>query len=245
VIDVTQADFQVVILAGGLGLRARELSGDEPKALVPVAGKPFAHHQLSLLSSQGAKRVLYCIGYGGDRIRSFVGDGSRWGLEVSYVDEGESLRGTAGALRAALDAGMLEETFAVLYGDSFLPIDLVPVWQAFDSSRRPALMTVLRNDDRWDRSNVIVRDGFVLLYDKDGGEDARMAWIDYGLTLLERRLIGERIPWGVTADLGDFYASLSRDRLLAAFEVPERFYEVGSASGLADLTRFLEADAAT
>jgi MurNAc alpha-1-phosphate uridylyltransferase len=160
---------------------------------------------------------------------------------VSYVDEGESLRGTAGALRAALDADVLEENFAVLYGDSYLPIDLAPVWRAFDSSRLPALMTVLRNDDRWDRSNVVYENGLVLLYEKHAAErDPQMAWIDYGLAVLERRLIGESVSPGTTADLADLYATLSRERRLAGFEVAQRFYEVGSAEGLGDLARFLK-----
>jgi MurNAc alpha-1-phosphate uridylyltransferase len=236
----TPADRQVVILAGGLGTRARILTGDAPKALVPVGGKPFVHHQLALLASQRARRVLYCIGYGGDQIRRFVGDGSEWGLEVSYVDEGADLRGTGGVLRTAFDVGALDEAFAVLYGDSYLPIELEPIWTAFAAVQQPALMTVLRNEDRWDRSNVVLEDGLAVAYDKSpAARDPRMAWIDYGLTVLERELIGEHLPSGVTLDLSALYRLLSRERRLAGFEVRQRFYEVGSPEGVADLERFL------
>ena len=179
---------------------------------------------------------MYCIGYRGDLIREAIGDGGRFGLEVAYVDEGAELRGTGGALRLALDEGVLDETFAVLYGDSYLPIALPPVWQAFSETDLPALMTVLHNENRWDRSNVRFEDGRVTLYEK-GGSGAE--YIDYGLSVLERRIVAERIPADAVADLADLYRELSIESSLAGFEVSERFYEVGSPAGLADLERHL------
>jgi NDP-sugar pyrophosphorylase family protein len=241
--EVAAPDFQLVILAGGLGTRTGAMASGGPKALLPVAGKPFAEHQLSLLAARGARRVLYSIGYGGGQLRSFVDDGSRWGLEVSYVDEGEDLRGTAGALRFALDDGALDERFAVLYGDSYLPIDLVPFWTAFERTEAPALMTVLRNEDRWDRSNVVYRDGRVTRYDKGAQDYPNVVWIDYGLSALERHVVEERVPSGERADLAELFAELARERLLAGLEVEGRFYEVGSPSGIADLERFLQGTA--
>ena len=114
----------VVVLAGGLGTRMRDAAPGLPKALVPVLGEPFAFHQLRLLASQGVREVVYVIGHLGSQIRAAVGDGDAFGLGVSYVDEGESLRGTGGALRFAHDRGTLPDVFGVLYGDSYLPIDL-------------------------------------------------------------------------------------------------------------------------
>ena len=127
--------MQCAILAGGLGTRMRPLTESLPKALVPVAGKPFAHHQLRLLAAGGVRRAVYCIGYRGDLIREAIGDDAHFGLEVAYVDEGAELRGTGGALRLALDEGVLDETFAVLYGDSYLPTALPPVWRAFSETK--------------------------------------------------------------------------------------------------------------
>ena len=180
----------VVILAGGLGTRMRDRAGELPKALVEVAGEPFAHHQLRLLAGQGVREVVFVIGFRGEKLRAAIGDGSRFGLSVGYVDEGEELHGTGGALRYALDADALTDPIAVLYGDSYLPIELAPVWAAFAESGRLALMTVLRNEDRWDRSNAVVEDDVVVLYDKRPEErTARMAWIDYGLTVLSREVV--------------------------------------------------------
>ncbi len=229
-----------MILAGGLGTRMSDRAGELPKALVEVAGEPFAHHQLRLLAGQGVREVVFVIGFRGEKLRAAIGDGSRFGLSVGYVDEGEELHGTGGALRYALDAGALTDPIAVLYGDSYLPIELGPVWEAFAESGRRALMTVLRNEDRWDRSNAIVEDDVVVLYDKRPEErTARMAWIDYGLTVLSREVV-EDIPRGSVVDLGDVYRELSLRGDLAAFETTTRFYEAGSPGGIAELERYLE-----
>src|SRR5262245_20561674 len=151
--------MQCVILAGGRATRMRPLTETIPKALLPVAGRPFLEHQLGWLAGHGVTEVVLCVGYRGDAIRAFLdadgGAGARHGLRIRVVDEGERLRGTAGALRLALDEGALDESFLMTYGDSFLPIDFAAVFRAFEVSGKPALMTVFRNDGRWDSSNVI------------------------------------------------------------------------------------------
>jgi NDP-sugar pyrophosphorylase family protein len=210
-----------------------------PKALVPVLGEPFAFHQLRLLASQGVGEVVYVVGHRGAQVRDAVGDGGALGLAVSYVDEGVELHGTGGALRVALDRGALPEVFGVLYGDSYLPVELGPVWAAFSASDRLALMTVHRNEDRWDRSNAVLDDGLVVLYDKrPEARDDRMTWIDYGFSVLRREVV-ERIPPGTVVDLADVFRDLSLRGELAGHEVSERFFEAGSRQGLADLERYL------
>jgi NDP-sugar pyrophosphorylase family protein len=211
-----------------------------PKTLIPVGGVAFADHQLRWLAGDGVDRIVYCIGYRGDQIREYVGNGGRWGVSVDFVDEGDELRGTAGALRLALDEGVLHDRFFVLYGDSYLPIALAPVWKAFDEAGLPALMTVLRNAGRWDRSNAVVEDGLVTTYDKSSADaNVSLEWIDYGLSVLDRSVVESRVPRGAVADLADLYPELSTAGLLAAFEVHERFFEIGSPGGLADLDVFL------
>jgi NDP-sugar pyrophosphorylase family protein len=232
--------LQCVILAGGRGERMRPLTDSIPKALIPVGGVPFADHQLNWLAREGVDRVVYCIGYRGELIRDYVGSAARWGVTVDYVDEGDELRGTAGALRLALEEGVLRDGFLVLYGDSYLPIALDPVWRAFAERRMPALMTVLHNEGRWDRSNANVEDGLVTIYEKSAADtNVPLEWIDYGLSALGRSVVETRVPPGAMADLADLYRDLSADRMLAAFEVHERFYEIGSPAGLSDLERYL------
>jgi NDP-sugar pyrophosphorylase family protein len=235
--------LQCVILAGGLGTRMRPHTEEIPKALLPVAGRPFADWQLRHLAEQGVERVLYSVGYRGEMIRDHVGDGSRWGLQITYVDEGEHLRGTAGALRLAHDLGELEPAFSVLYGDSYLPVAMAGVERAWEAAAEPALMTVFRNEDRWDASNAILRDGRVVLYDKSRPAERveEMHWIDYGLSVLTSELLAGCVPAGEVADLADLLRGLSLDGELAGLEVSERFYEGGSEEGIAELEAYLAA----
>jgi NDP-sugar pyrophosphorylase family protein len=226
---------QCAILAGGVASRLGAHAGDLPKTLVPVAGRPFADHQLTWLARQGVTRIVYCIAYRGDQIRAYVGDGSRWGLSVDYVDEGSDLRGTGGALRLAYDEDALAEVFGVLYGDSYLRLELQPVQTAFRTIGLPALMIVLRNDGKWDKSNVDFDGKLVTRYSKHGGS---FSWIDCGLSILHRDVVA-RVPQSQPADLARLYSELSNERLLAGFEVGERFYEIGSPQGLGELERML------
>jgi MurNAc alpha-1-phosphate uridylyltransferase len=232
--------MQCVILAGGLGTRMREVAAGLPKSLIPVLGRPFVDHQLEWLAAQGVDDVVLSIGYRGDLIREHLGRGAGIGLGVRYVDEGEQLCGTGGALRLALDEGVLDEAFLVLYGDSYLSVDVEAVWAAFARSGCPALLTVYRNEGRWDTSNATFANGRVLLYEKQRTqrEAADLAWIDYGLSALSRGVLG-RLPRSRTSDLADLYHELSLEGLLAGFEAKERFYEVGSSQGLADLEQYL------
>jgi NDP-sugar pyrophosphorylase family protein len=232
--------MQCVILAGGLGTRMWPETRTVPKTLLPVAGRPFASYQLAWLAGSGIDNVVYCIGHLGGLIREYVADGSTWDLSVRYVDESDQLRGTAGALRLALDSGALEGDFLVLYGDSWLQVDPATVLQALRERSDPALMTVFRNDGRWDGSNVVLEGARVRRYAKGLADPPpEMRWIDYGLLALRRQVIAERVPAGRPFDLAPVCESLAADGLLAGLEVHERFYEVGSASGRDELEAML------
>jgi NDP-sugar pyrophosphorylase family protein len=226
--------MQCVILAGGLGTRMRPLTDAIPKTLLPVGGRPFAAYQLDWLARHGVTEVVYCIGHQGDQIRRYWAAHASPVASLRWVDEGEQLRGTGGALRLALAEGVLDESFFVLYGDSFLPIDFAPVWRVFESGHTPALMTVLRNEGRWDVSNVVYSNGLVRLYDKRASH-AEMFYVDYGLSAFRRPVIEQ----STEADLSALFHRLSLAGNLAGFEVTERFYEIGSPQGLRDLELLL------
>lgn len=227
----------VCILAGGLGTRLGEAAAGTPKALVPVAGRPFVFHQLELLRRHGAERVVLSIGYLGNQIRDAVGDGSGFGLEVRYSDDGPVPIGTAGAIRKATP--LLGDRFMVLYGDAYLRIDYAEVDRAAIRSGLPALMTVLRNEGRWDTSNVDYADGRVLRYDKQNPDPA-MAFIDYGLSVLTREALDCTDPQAT--DLADLASSLSQRGLLAGYLASERFYEIGTPAALSETSAFLAAE---
>jgi NDP-sugar pyrophosphorylase family protein len=224
----------VAILAGGLGTRLKPLTGTVPKALVEIGGKPFLAHQLELLRSRGVRRVVLCVGYLGEMIREFAGDGAAFGVKVAYSSDGPSLRGTAGALRNALP--LLGERFFMLYGDSYLTCEYAAVERAFRESGKPALMTVFRNEGRWDRSNVEFEGGRIRAYEKNAA-NPRMRHIDYGLGVLDGRALTELAP--AESDLAAVYRELLRRDELAAYEVGERFYEIGSPAGVTELSEYL------
>ena len=226
----------VAILAGGLATRLRPITENIPKALIEVRGEPFLAHQLRLLSQSGIERAVLCVGYLGERIQEYAGDGSRFGLHLDYSFDGPRLLGTAGAIRQALP--LLGEAFFVLYGDSYLPCNYAAVEQAFLHQGKPGLMTVFRNEGKWDGSNVEFSEGRILAYDK-ANRTPRMCHIDYGLGVF-RATAFDTLPDGCH-DLASVYLQLLQTGELAAFEVPERFYEVGSFQGIRDLEEFLRA----
>lgn len=226
--DSSRLTAPLALLAGGLGTRLGAQTAHCPKALVPVAGRPFLHHQLALLARRGVREVVLCTGHMSDAIEQEIGDGSRWGLCVRYSPDGPGLRGTAGALRQALP--LLGDVFWVLYGDSYLDTDyLAPLNRLQADPLALGVMTVCHNRNQWDKSNVSVRDGHVLVYDKKSSNRA-LQHIDYGLGALRADALSE----GEERDLSDVYARLARRGRLLAEVVSGRFYEIGSPAGLAD-----------
>ncbi len=225
----------VAILAGGLATRLRPITEKVPKVLVPVAGKPFLEHQLALLRRQGITRAVLCLGHLGEMVQRDFGDGSAHGVTLEYSFDGPVLLGTGGALKRALP--MLGDTFFVLYGDSYLPIDFKPVAECFERSGRLGLMTVYQNEGRYDTSNVVFGDGEIKVYDKKN-KLPEMHHIDYGLSLFKASAFDEW-PGDKAFDLADVMQRLVVQKQLAGFEVKERFYEIGSHAGLAELEELL------
>ena len=218
---------RLALLAGGLATRLRPLTASLPKSLVQVAGEPFLAHQLRLLRAGGLREVVICCGYLGNQIEEFAGDGSQFGLTITYSHDGERPLGTGGALRVALP--LLGPRFLVMYGDSWLTEPIEPVWRAFRESRRPALMTVFRNKNRLGASNAEYRQGAVIHYDKRQRSTA-MRHIDYGLDALEASMLAH---WSVPVfDLAEVWSALAEYGLLAGYETSDRFYEIGSPTGL-------------
>ncbi len=224
-----------VILAGGLGTRILPETRKVPKSLVKVAGKPFIFHKLSLLKSRGISEVLLCVGIMGEQIEAYVKDGSEWGLKVKYSYDGDVLLGTGGALKKAT-AG-LREPFIALYGDSYLDIDFNPILERFKAEQKPALMSVYRNNNEICPSNVLMREGKIVKYDKKN-PSLDMNHIEYGLNVLTSTVFEGRQA-GTSFDLSEVYAELIAQNRMAAFEVSTRFYEIGSFSGMEETEKYI------
>jgi len=238
-------NMTVAILAGGLATRLRPMTESIPKSLLEVNGEPFAFHQLRLLHSKGIGRVVLCVGYLGEQVQRAIGDGSALGLQVDYSFDGPALLGTAGAIRNALPK--LGDVFFVMYGDSYLPCDYAAIAQTFESAGVLGMMTVFRNEGKWDTSNVEfeagrlevggLRTGKILAYSKTN-RTPRMRYIDYGLGVFRAEAF-RNLPARKAYDLAELYADLLQREQLAAFEVTERFYEIGSPAGLRETSEFL------
>ena len=225
----------LAILAGGLATRLRPLTEKIPKSLVEVAGKPFIVWQIELLRRNGVAHLVLCLGYLGGQVQAELGDGSRWGMQVDYIFDGPRLLGTGGALRRALPR--LGEAFFVLYGDSYLDCDYAAVESAFRASGKLGLMTVFRNANLWDRSNVIFENGRIQCYDKKNLVP-EMKHIDYGLGVLQASAL-ERYPADRMLDLATVYQDLLAQDQLAGYEVSQRFYEIGSPAGLQETRDYI------
>ncbi len=219
----------VAILAGGLATRLRPVTEKIPKALIDINGQPFIARQLEGLRTQGvvSRRCLR-------RVPGRTDSGGRWETDLdsasTWIGRSTARRFSArpGALKRALP--LLGGPFFVLYGDSYLPIAWRPVQEAFFASEQPALMTVFHNNEQFDRSNVEFEGGRITTYNKRH-PTPQMRHIDYGLGVFHPSAF-EEVPDGRSADLADVYQSLAERGRLAACEVHQRFFEIGSFEGL-------------
>lgn len=224
--------MQVAILAGGLATRMRPRTLTVPKAMLDVAGRPFVDWQLAKLAACGYDDVVMCIAHLGEQIRAHVGDGARFGLRVRYSEEGPTLLGTWGALRAALP--MLAPTFLVTYGDSYLPFDYAAPLSALDAADDcDGVMSVFKNDWQWDPSNVMTDGAWILRYEK-GTQDRSFDHIDYGAIALRRDAVAA-LPAGEARGLDVLQRDLGARRRLRAYVAHARFFEIGSPEGLSAL----------
>ena len=220
----------VLILAGGLATRLKPISDHIPKSLIEISGLPFITHQINYLYSQGVREVVICAGYLGEKIQAAIGFGSEFRLNIRYSFDGPKQLGTGGALKKA--AKDMKTSFFVLYGDSFLPVDYKKIENFYLTSQSKALMTIYKNENQWDKSNVFFQNGHIVEYNKIN-PTKEMRYIDYGLSILSPSVL-ELYENRNEFDLSDLYYKLSKKNILTGFEVKTRFYEIGSLKGIED-----------
>jgi NDP-sugar pyrophosphorylase family protein len=226
--------MQMAILAGGLAVRLGDLARNRPKSLIEVAGKPFLEHQLEFLRKAGLTEVVLCIGHLGEQIRRRFGDGAEFGVNITYSVEKEML-GSAGALKNA--EALLEDVFYTMYGDSYLFLDFASTMRYFLSQNKLALMTVYRNQNRYDRSNTAITGNLVTKYTKqDRTQD--MVYIDYGANIFRKEVL-KMVPEDQPYPLEELLPRLIVKGELLAYEVEERFYEIGSPQGMKDFAEYI------
>jgi NDP-sugar pyrophosphorylase family protein len=226
----------MVILAGGLATRMRPLTLQLPKSMLQIKGRPFLEYQLELLKEYEIKDILLCVGYRGELIKDHFGDGRKFGVNLSYSFDGDKLLGTAGALKKAYK--LLGENFFLMYGDSYLPYDYQKIERHFRDSVKLSLMVAYRNQNRFDKSNLLIQDGMIKLYDKTlRGEN--LEYIDAGLSILKKEVLN-LVPEEEPYDLEELYRTLISEEEMSAYEVKQRFYQIGSFEGLEEFKNLVE-----
>jgi NDP-sugar pyrophosphorylase family protein len=228
-------DIQVVILAGGLATRLGGLTNNRPKSLIEIHHKTFLAYQLESLSARGITDVVLCIGHLGAQIQEIFRDGSKYGVHISYSIEDKPL-GTAGALKNA--ESLLDNIFFVMYGDSYLFLDFPKIQSYFISQNKLGLVTVYKNHDSYDESNMVINGNMVVMYSKTE-KTKDMVHIDYGASIFKKEAL-ELVPENHAYSLEDLFIRLIDKEQLLAFEVNDRFYEIGSPQGLKDFEAFLK-----
>ncbi|HVX66317.1 MAG TPA: nucleotidyltransferase family protein [Bryobacteraceae bacterium] len=229
--------LQAVILAGGLGTRLRPITETVPKPMVPVAGRPYLEYQIDWLRKLEITNVVLLVGYLAEQVEGYFGDGRRFGVTIAYSREPRPL-GTGGALKLALP--LLAESFLVLNGDSYLPVDYRPLAALLESSGAEAVLAAYDNalGDTGVRHNLdVAGDGRVLRYEK--GSRTPMTHVDAGAFMLRRRVLALTGAPEFSLENELFPALIAR-RQLFALPVRQRFYDMGTPAGLAMLEEFLK-----
>jgi len=226
--------MQTVILAGGRGTRLSPVTDNMPKPMVMIGDKPFLEYLLLMLRRNSLKKILLCIGYLGDRIEDYFGDGKRLGIEIKYSREKELL-GTAGALKLAGD--LLEEEFLLLYGDSYLDIDYSSFIKFFESQKASGCVVIYDNamGDAGVKNNIAIEGDLIIKYDKSK-DDTCLKYVEAGASIFRKRLLN-LIEANRFASLeNDIFPILIENKELTAYQSKLRFYDIGTFGRLSNFS---------
>jgi len=225
--------FPIAILCAGLGTRLLPITRNLAKSMIEINGKPFIAHQLEILKSNGFTDVCICVGYLGNQIVDFI-NSKNFGLNIIFAYDGEYLLGTAGSIKKALP--LLRDDFFVIYGDSYLELNYESIQQKFIDNKKLALMTIYKNDGKFDKSNVEYKDGKIISYSKENTKG--MMHIDYGVSVFNKHALDgfdqEKF------DLKEVFLKMLKQNELTSYVAKNRFYEIGSFNGIRELDEYLK-----
>jgi len=227
--------MQVVILCGGLATRLGNLAKNTPKSMIKIHEKPFLEYQIEQLKQQNIEDIVLCVGHLQDQIKEYFGTGEKHGVSINYSTDGETPLGPIGALKKA--EPYLKDTFFTLYGDSYGFIEYDKVNSYFEKHDKPALMTVLKNNDKYDKSNVEIQNNIVTKYSNTKTKD--MIYIDYGVSLFNKQILND-IPKNTFYSTKDLFSKISNENKLLAYEIDKRFYHIGTPEALEEFTKYIK-----
>jgi NDP-sugar pyrophosphorylase family protein len=220
--------IQAVILAGGLGTRARSIDSTVPKPMIKVAGIPFLYHMIQMLKRRGLHEMLFLLAYKSESVIQFLDEvRAAEQISISYSVESSPL-GTAGALYHA--RGMLASDFVVINGDSYLDMNYMEFADKFKASGLDAMMTIYDNKEKTDVINnvCIDKNGFLLEYSKKQS-DSQFSYVDAGVLAMKRNVVVELIPPDRICSLeSEIYPKLIAAKRFGSYFTEQRFYDIGT-----------------
>ncbi|NDV24911.1 D-glycero-beta-D-manno-heptose 1,7-bisphosphate 7-phosphatase [Desulfovibrio sp. JC022] len=208
---------QAVILAGGKGTRLGTLTKTTPKPVIPVAGKPFLSHLLWNLARHGVTEILLSTGYLHEVLNESLGDGSRFGVNLTYVQE-ESPLGTGGGLRNCLEE--LHDRFFVLNGDSIFDINYLDLI----NGETDVVLALRKVEDTARYGRVVHENGMVSSF-LEKGESGPGA-INGGVYLMSRDVVAA-LPEGASSLEKDWFPKLASEGKLSCRELNGFFIDIG------------------
>ncbi|MDO8527718.1 MAG: HAD-IIIA family hydrolase [Deltaproteobacteria bacterium] len=227
---------QAVILAGGIGSRLKPLTDNLPKPMIPFHGRPFLEYLVQLLIENGITEIILLLGYLPEKIIDHFGDGSKWGIKISYsVGSVEEETGT----RIRNAAGLLAPHFLLMYCDNYWPLNLQKISDFYNE--RPVLATgvVYTNRDGFTQNNIMVDgEGFVVKYDKTR-QDKSLNGVEIGFFILDRKILEEMPPNNFSFEK-EIFPKLIGKRELRGFMTDQRYYSVGKLERLPETEAFLK-----
>ena len=232
--------MQTLILAGGLGTRLQPLLGQTPKALAPVAGRPFLEHLLRLLKQQGLIDMVLCLGHEAGAIQSHFGDGARWGVHITYAVEPEPL-GTGGAVRYALTGGHADADFLVLNGDTYAVLDYAGLLAFHRQQQALATLALVPMADTQDYGTVQLGSAgrIVAFREKAGKQEGGL--VSAGVYAFHLAILAH-IPTGRPVSLEkEVFPALARAGLaIYGYVTDGTFYDIGTPERYREFERQVE-----
>ncbi|WP_079914161.1 HAD-IIIA family hydrolase [Paenibacillus sp. 32352] len=228
--------MQAVIMAGGKGTRLRSITNDEiPKPMAPINGRTILEWQVENLKASHISKILMVTGHLGEKIEEHFGDGSRYGVDITYFREEKPL-GTAGAL-SYLKEWLTEDYFLLVYGDVLFDIDLRRMEEFHLESRSSATLFVHPNSHPYD-SDLVVTDETHRVIGFDSKHNKRDYWynnsVNAGLYIIGRDIC-DMVNRDDKTDLEkDLLMPLAERRgSIYAYRSPEYIKDVGTPDRIA------------
>jgi NDP-sugar pyrophosphorylase family protein len=233
--------MQAVLLVGGQGTRLRSVVGDRPKALAPVAGRPFLEYPIARLRAFGIREIVLCVGYLAEQIEAHFGTGEGFGVQLTYQRE-ETPLGTGGALKRA--EALIRDTALVLNGDTYFDLDLPALIRSHEQHAQkssPCLATLALLPAEAERRYGCVAldgEGRITRFSEKSSDDPA-PWISAGVYVLEREKLLARIPPGqpVSLEREVFPGVLEAGGGLWGFPAEGFFIDIGTPEGYQLLER--------